>query len=180
MAHSEHWELVALDSPDRCQASFGNGQQCCVKKVPGTEFCIKHQSHKRNGNMYKVGAFKQRFEELVSHPDLRTLNEEVAVLRMTLESLISQTGGNQKTLILFSSKIVELIRGVRETITSCHRLELQTGKLLDKSQIITLAERIIAIISNHITDVAVLEQISEEIAQAIDQTAVELVKDWSD
>lgn len=172
MAHSEEWEVVPADSPDRCQASFSNGNQCRIKKVEGSDYCVKHQFRGTNGRsmrLYQIGAYQRRFEDFLNNPNLRSLHEEVGLARMTLESIVRECGADQKKLILFSSKILEMVKGIKETIQACHKLELSMGKLLDKNQIVILAERIIAIIALYVPDPATLELIGNEILQAVEE-----------
>ena len=38
---TEDYELVAEDSPERCQSTSG-GNQCRLKRVPGSNYCPMH------------------------------------------------------------------------------------------------------------------------------------------
>lgn len=171
----DNWEIVADDSPERCQAHFSKGFQCHARRAPNSEFCIRHQGgglvqQKRQMKLYHLAKYQARFEEQINHPSLKTLNQEVGILRMTLENIVNQCQ-DDKTLLLFSKQISDMVSKIRDVVLSCHRLEMATGQMLDKNQVITLGEQIVSIIASHVENPEIVEVIAEEIALAVENTA---------
>lgn len=174
---AQKWDIVEADSPERCQASFSKGSQCHVRAEPNSQFCFRHQpgDHLKSGRrarLFRLKEYQSRFEEFINNPEIKTLHEEIGILRMQLETIINETGGNRGKLILFTSQIAHLVSNIKETLTAAHKLEQATGKLLDKTQVIVFGERIVSILSNYIKDPQVLESIAEEIDSAINDVGL--------
>lgn len=161
-------ERVEADSPDRCQ-SGGKDGQCPYKKAPGYEFCPRHfgksesaQSQKRIRN-YRLGRFQARVEEFADNDQVKSLREEVGIARMLLEDIILRCSDDPNGLLLYNSKISELVMKIEKLVASCHKLEQATGMLMDKTMITNLADVFVNIIGKYVKDEEMLTNISNEI-----------------
>jgi len=161
-------ERVAEDSPDRCQGITKYGQ-CQFRKVPGSTFCSKHggnsvieKQKKESLNNYKLTKFKGRLCELSQNPNIKTLRDEVAILRMTLEERLNSLDG-PADLIIHSHVISELVIKINTLVTSCHKLESSMGLMLDKQAILQFGSEVVGIIGDEISDPAMLDRVANRI-----------------
>lgn len=70
-------------------------------------------------------------------------------------------------LILQSGPISDLVMKIEKVVGSCHKLEGAMGQLLDKQAILLFASQVIQIISEHITDAALVNLIADKITQSL-------------
>ena len=167
------WERVDEDSPDRCQSITPQGQ-CTLKKVEHSDYCPAHggnsvfQANERKElRNYRLNQFKNRVSELASSDSILSLREDIGILRMLIESKINQCN-NQTDLLLIAGPLSDLLMKVEKVTTSCGRLDMRLGRLLDKSKILQFAQTMVQIVSDEIDDNEVLEKISTRILGAID------------
>lgn len=158
--------------PRRCQAVHKNGQ-CLYVAMEHSNFCPMHGGNKAGEALrknikrqYDLAKWQNRMEEFADHDQVKSLREEIGLLRVMLETIVQQCkDANQ--LILWSSKIADLVMKVEKLVVSCNRLEANMGLLLDKSAALHLAGQMVEIIGKHITDPDAIDGISNEIALAI-------------
>lgn len=174
MLRDEKIERVAEDSPDRCQALVDHGtRQCINKKCEGSNFCMIHGGNKAKHSMerekisaYRLGKWKSRVQEFKDAPSIKSLRDELAILRMMLDERL-ELCNDAHELMISSGPISELIAKIEKLVVSCQKLDVQLGNMIDKSEAIHLAEMIIQIVNNHITDPEILKAISKEIETCI-------------
>lgn len=156
---------------DRCTATHKH-IQCPYIKVEGANGCPRHSAvhdhireERENLKNYRLTKWKHRVGELANTPNVKSLREEIGILRMILEEMLE--GCNDRIeLLLYSSRISDLVMKIEKLVVSCDKLENRMGLLLDKQSVLFLATQYIEIINNHIEDVTVLESINEEIVKA--------------
>lgn len=167
------FKRVADDDPRRCQQVVGRGKyQCSYERIEGSDFCIMHAGNQNNHNWrkeeqakafnYQLQKYRARVMEFAENPQVKSLREEVGVLRLLLEETLNKCQSTNE-LMIYSTKISGLVIQIEKLVTSCNTLETKTGQLLDKSVIIKLIEQIITIICAYISDVDLLEQLSRDI-----------------
>lgn len=168
-------ERVPEDHPNRCQASGAKGQ-CINKAVPGGKYCLVHggnkelnRQEKENIRNYQLAKFKSAFLRQADSPVLKTLHEEVAILRMVLENQINKCK-DDTDLMLNSHVIGELVVKIEKVVKSCHSLESSLGGVLDKGTLLTFSTKIIDIISREIEDTKTLNRISQGILDIVKDT----------
>lgn len=168
-------EKVEPDSPNRCQAIAKHGQ-CIMHKAPGSEFCLAHGGNKAEGKRqreglrnYQLTRFNARLQQLGDSSEIKSLRDEVAILRMIMEERLNQCRDNMD-LIYQSGPIGDLVLKIEKVVVSCHKLELATGSLLDKQAIMQFGSELISIISKTVTDEAALARISGAIYDTITRT----------
>jgi hypothetical protein len=157
--------------PQRCRAVTGSRQ--CTNKAPvGFEYCINHNSGERmrlrklEDRQYLVTQWRAKIDRHANSPMIKSLREEIGIARMMLENTLNRCD-DDNALELMSPKIMEMLSVLQKLIESCHRLEEKTQFLVDKNQIIVLAEQILNIIQQFVTDPNILTSIAEQIQSAI-------------
>lgn len=169
------WERVAEDDPRRCQGTIPTVGQCPNKAMDGSDYCPAHggnravETIKKNElKNYRLAKFKTRVTELGNSDHIFSLKEEIGILRMILEEKINACA-DVHDLILISGPLSDLVMKVDKITTSCERLESKLGNLLDRTKVMQFAQSIVQIISKHIEDDVILEQVADEILTVLEQ-----------
>ena len=156
------------DDPERCQAS-GKYGQCPYTSCDGSQYCPRHGGNKepqaqqqQEANMYRIKRYETRLQELSSSPKIKSLREEIALMRALLEELFGRIRSDNEILI-YQQRIADMIMKIQQLVTACMKLELKIGDTLDKNQLIKYTESIIEILSTHITDPTILDNIIEDL-----------------
>lgn len=147
--------IVRIDSPDdpeRCQLNTKHGQ-CQNKRAPDAQYCHYHNGYMQEANAerkrisnYHVARYQARLEKQANSPELKSLRDEIALLRILIEDRLNACR-TDTDLILQSGPISDLIMKVDKVVNSCHRLEANLGNLLDKTDLIQFASEVINILS---------------------------------
>ena len=173
MANYEEISRVEADSPLRCQASTAKGQ-CLNKATTEGGTCLVHGGNsaveaeeRKSIRNYQLSKWQSRLNRHADSPKLKTLNDEVAILRMMLEEKLNQCHDDHD-LMLNSHLISDLVVKIEKLVKSCHSLESSLGGLMGKQDIMEIAVKIIEIISNEITDEDILTSISNGILEIVE------------
>lgn len=176
------FERIEHDSdPNRCQGRMRkNTEQCYFKKIPGTQYCPRHAANatlqglqKEARQLYHLTRWKDKMNAKADHPELKSLREELGILRMVLEERINQCQ-DENELLMRAGAITEMVREITKTARMCHALELSVGSVLDKQQALIWVTEIGETLSRYIKDPDVLEMISEDILISLERhTGVE-------
>jgi hypothetical protein len=168
------WRVKEHSPAERCESSNAHGP-CPYCKVPGSEYCPRHGANKgiqaeakevtRN---YRLRQWKRRVGELADSDGIKSLREEVGILRMLLEETLNQCE-TPMDLLLYSQKMADLVMKIERLVVSCDKLENRMGLLLNKDSVLQLANTYVQIINNHIADPEVIERVSLEIAAATEK-----------
>lgn len=164
-------EKVEPDDPNRCQSVTGLGQ-CRNKSIPNATYCPIHISaHQKDikakqNRIYNLTKWRDKVHRHADNPRITNLAEELGILRMIMEGFESVVN-SENDLIIYSNQISELVTKIQRLVKDFHSLEKASGNLLDKSAAIKIAGDIIEIISRYVTDIKVMEQISEEIIDKV-------------
>lgn len=165
------FERAEPDDPNRCQAIVKNGQ-CPFKATEGV-YCPMHTADfkkdsysKKEVRNYRLAQWQHRISEFSDNEKVKSLREEIGILRIILESMLT-TCKDADHLLLYASKISDLVLKIEKVVSSCHRLEQSTGDLLDKTSIIHLCSSIVEIIGKYVQDQSILDLIGNEIVLAI-------------
>lgn len=162
--------------PNRCQSTVKEGQ-CPYLALEGTKACARHgglktqrQNEKKAAIMYNLQIWRKRMDELQDSPKSKSLSEEVAILRMTLEATAARCK-DAEDLFMMSSTISDLALKIEKVVKSCHSLEQSSGQLMDKSKAIAFASEVVEIVNRvvntTIADIDLREKIVDMIAQEI-------------
>lgn len=160
---------VAPDDPERCQSISGQAGQCPFKATDGTTSCPRHNAalvrvqKKEALRAYQLGKWQALVDNHADNDQVKSLRGEIGIARMTLETMI-QRCQDANDLIIYSGKLGEMISKIERLVVSCNRLEQHLGMTLDRNKIMTLAARIVEIVSEHVDDPEVF---SDDIIDAI-------------
>lgn len=180
-----------LDSPNRCQSIGAQGSQCMNEGLllqDGTyaKYCSMHggvdaanRLTESNKTQYRLAKWNRRIGEFAQNSQVKGLRDEIGILRMVLEEHLNKCN-DANDLILSSSIVSDIVLKIEKVVTSCHKLEASMGQLLDRQQIIQLAESIIAVISNHVTDPAVLAKLANDIGRVTEAQIISAEKRVTD
>jgi hypothetical protein len=164
------------DDPERCTGRTALGP-CPNKYVPGSKFCLRHggayalrKNEQEKVRMYKLTAFQQRHGELTAHADMKSLAGEIAIIRMTLEEVINSTGGNTNELLARIPSINMLANTTEKLVQSLQKIQERNNLLLDKAQIVTMGQGIIALLTKYVTDPEQLATIAMELTNVIEKS----------
>lgn len=156
---------------EMCYAVIAGGsRQCFYQKEPGSNYCILHGGkdvlEKKKVRNYNLQRYRQRVSELSDSEGIKSLREEIGIMRMMVEEILNMCDDTQD-LLSYSQKITSMIGQIERLVNSCHKLESSLGFLLDKNTLLTISEQIINIINIHVKDELVIDDISEKIGQLI-------------
>ncbi|SRR6266568_5497372 len=170
-----------VDHPDRCQGNQkgaypGHEGQCMFFKVQGDDYCQIHGGNltnvaTRSLNLYRIKKFDKRLGEFKIANGSRTIDEELALLRMMLEETVNKCEDSVE-LMLYSTKISEIIRDIKSLVLTADKLATKAGQLIGRNEAIVIAAKVIEIITAHISDPAILTKIGDDVALAFLQIEV--------
>jgi hypothetical protein len=117
---------------------------------------------------YRLQRWRQRVGEMADSSSVKSLREEIGILRVVLEEMLNQCTDTTE-LLLYSHRISDLVMKVEKLVTSCDKLENRLGLLLSKDAVLQLATTYVQIINNHVTDPEVIESISTEMLEVTEK-----------
>jgi hypothetical protein len=168
------WDHTKHSPSERCEGTISTGQ-CINCKVPGADYCPNHGANKqlqaRNREAvrnYRLQRWKQRVGEMAESDSIKSLREEVGILRVILEEMLNQCN-DSTDLLLYSQRMSDLVMKIEKLVSSCDRLENRMGLLLSKDSVLQLAATYVQIINLHVEDPDVVESISVDMLRATEQ-----------
>lgn len=172
-------EVPYPDHPERCQGrqnNKGREGQCLFFREEGSTFCIIHGAGFKNSavkelNLYRIKKYQKRLLELKSANGARTIDEELAILRMVLEEiLIKCEAEGDMGLLLYSIKISEMVRDIKNCVLVADKMATKAGQLIGRTEAIVIAGKVVQILSEEITDQSALGRIGERVLNAFTNT----------
>lgn len=167
------YERVREDDPERCQKVNGQGQ-CWFRRLEGSDYCKVHtpgivaaKASKERIRNYKLGQYQQRVGELADNSQVKNLREEIAILRLTLETTLNRCLG-ENDLLIHSNKIMMLAGQIQRLVESCHKIEQATGFLLDKIALTKIVFQIVEVCEKRINDEGMRALISNDIVALLE------------
>lgn len=165
------WRSLEHHPVERCVATVKAGQ-CPYIKVDNTDYCPMHGSNKgvitKNEEVkrnYQLQRWKSRINSFADNDQIKSLREEIGILRMVMEELLNRCE-DSTDLLMTSHRISDVAMKIEKLVVSCDKLENRMGLLLSKRAVVQLAGEYVQIINNYVTDPDVIEQISEEMLNA--------------
>jgi hypothetical protein len=169
------------DDPDlRCDFIINTGGQCANRIVDGCTRCPMHGANKQKEaienkslRLYRLAKFQNRAEELTDHSKVKSLREEIAILRILLEEKINRCA-DEHDLLLQSGPISDLVMKIEKIVASCHRLESSLGGLLDKTKIKQIANEMMNSVASRLGE-HLEDELSEDKLRDVTQLILEAV-----
>lgn len=164
------YKRVEPDDPTCCQGlnKFG---PCNLQAIEGQKYCRMHfgighkLAEEKASRNYLLNRYQHRVNNFADNDQIKSLREEIGILRMLLEQTINKCQ-NDTELLLYSNKISDLVVKIEKLVASCHKLELATGSLLDRSTVLMLGDVIIQIIGE-VCPPDKIQSVSERIMHSI-------------
>jgi hypothetical protein len=147
---------------------------CQKPPIPGSRWCEKHNPHTGSLqlNQYLIskrilGDSPQRH---AAADEVKSLKVEIALLRSIVEKRINMMESDAEFAAGMSG-LKDTFLAIEKLVSSCHNMEVKLGNLLNKSALVSLAQKIVHIIDQNLTDVPerdeIVAKIGGEIAEAI-------------
>lgn len=128
-----------LFDPKRCQATEKDGQ-CRNQAVEGVIYCPRHAGqHMLKSQMqvqYKLDnvKFSERFSEMLQSPRLRSLEDEIAQVKVLIEETLNQRDSDPRAMMQ-----VERLYPILERLTkTSHVIAKDTEDLMPKQSVLEL------------------------------------------
>lgn len=170
------FERVAFeDDPERCQATGTHGQ-CMYRRIRNkngilTNYCPRHSGRGQVSRNYNFAAqFQATIGAFAESKSLKSVAEEIGLMRMMVQTIVNRCE-NELDLILEADRIAKLVSEINKLVISCHKMEEATGQVLSKNIVVNIAGMMINILAKHVPDKAVLDQVGNEIYEAIASSA---------
>lgn len=168
-------EIVQPHDPRRCQFVASNGQCVYIKKEK-SNFCEIHaagstaKEKKFQLARYRLQQYQERVAEFSNDDEIKSLREEIGIMRMALEQVIVQCQ-SANDLLIRSDKISNMVGQIQRLVESAQKLEERNNNLLDRKIVIIIADSIVTLIGNYITDPDKLTEIGSKICESIENAA---------
>ena len=174
VAATRGWVKIENEfDPDRCEGVGRKGGQCLFKRCAPSKFCMRHGASQRfiaekkeRHRNYHLTKFRARINELADSPEIKSLREEIGIIRMMIETILNKCQ-DENDLIMFAGKLQHMIQQAQKLVESCHRLEERTGVLLDKQSILVVCDSLVKIIAIHVEDPDALDRIAEQMVDVV-------------
>ena len=166
---------MEANDPNRCQRTIPGGQ-CENEAIDGTKYCAIHDNTKGRTDPLKyylltnkvIGDSARRH---AASDEIKSLRDEIAITRGVIETRLNSLQ-TEAELAAAMPSLYQYIMAIEKLVSSCHTMEYKLGNLLDKTAILTLAQKMINIIdSNLAADIPdrdkIVEKIAKEMMQAI-------------
>lgn len=166
------FERCAEDAPDRCQATGREGQ-CPYRAVPGATMCARHggvqqqQAAARHDlKNYRLTKWKAKVGEKANNPHIRNLSDEIGIIRVMIEETLELVDGPNK-MLMYTDKISNLVGQVQRLVETSQKLDERNAELLPRNIIIVIADSIVTILGQYITDPDALLEVGKKICDVI-------------
>ena len=155
-----------LDDPNRCHGVRG-GDVCMNKAVNGSEYCEYHGDNKKsNISQYRLSKFQARLEEKAGQSNIKSLRDEIAILRITLEERLNSMQSPLE-ILTHTHTIGDMCLKIEKLVTSCHKLEKSMNNFMDETQATQFGLELVQIITRHVDDTKAIENIVNELSELI-------------
>ncbi len=173
--HDNQYVLIDGEfDPDRCHGTNAGTAQCKYKRIPPSHYCPIHgglgnQGLEKRAKLanYKLQQYSERVGELATSPEIKSLREEIGIVRMVLENILNQcTSAN--LLLTYTDKLSSLAGQISRLIETAQKLEERNSNLLDRKVVIVIADQIIDTIKLFVKDPDELLEVGRLITRTIE------------
>lgn len=163
-------ERAILES-DQCEGMTARGR-CPFKHTPNSAMCEMHNGNmieksleRKRVDLYKINKYQEKMRHISGHPDMRSLHNEIALLRIMIEDRFNMVN-EENDLLIHGGAIADLISKVNVSVMNMNKLEEKLGVLLSKEQAETFVDVLLTIIQEEVTDADTIVKIANRVAQA--------------
>lgn len=151
-------ERVGSNHPEVCQGNTGNGP-CQYKREEGSQFCGLHGGaassnarKTRELNNYKLsGLLAERANRIGDSSHIKSLADEIAMMRALLEATYSSIHSTQE-LLLYSDKLEKTAKLIGDLVEKWQKLQERNKELLGREDVLRIFDRILEEIIGQIGD----------------------------
>lgn len=160
--------------PDRCQWVTPTGQ-CTNEVLEGTKFCKTHSHGQDDGLKHYLitnHLVKESADRHNAVDQIKSLREEISLTRALIETRLNMA--HSEAEVMASMGVLHTyLSTVEKLVASCHKMDQSLGNLLDKSDLITLAQQLVTIISEELEDHPRRDEIIDKLTSKIIKTVTE-------
>lgn len=163
--------------PNRCQCVRGEGQ-CPNIAVEGTKYCEDHlgvghrsvRKHKWRNYILGNPDLQSRYDRFSAVEEMRSLRDEIALARAVIEKRLGEIH-TESDFLAACGTVNSYLQTIEKLVSSCHRMEVSLGNLLNKASIFALGKELVEILIEELEGVPgyeeIVDRISAKIASAI-------------
>lgn len=128
---------------------------------------LKNKAKKVKSNYY-LGKYQERVQDLATSPQVKSLREEIGILRMLLEVKVNSLENSDEFEFLKAVPVInDLISRIEALVASCVKIETNIGLTLDKNQIALLADAVVEVLSLALKDTSLSEDECSDLLQKV-------------
>lgn len=116
---------------------------------------------------YRLQQHGDRVAEFACDDEVKSVRQEIAFLRMTLEGVWNSCTDTNK-LLLKIDLIQQFVGNIQKTIESAQRMEERTNSLIDRKVVVVIADSMVNVISDYVKDPDALIEIAERLCASIE------------
>lgn len=128
----------ATTDAERCNGIIRGSMQCNMQRVEGGKFCVfhgggsvLHKQQERSLYKFRLDQYKNRFETLSDSSAIKNLRDEIAVLRLLVQSRFNQIM-NSDDMLMHSSQVSRLVKAIASLGESCAKIETSLDDVMDR------------------------------------------------
>jgi len=146
------------------------------KRIEGCDFCSACgdavqaiAQEKQRIRTYRLAKFQARMDDLVDHANVKSLRDEIAILRIVMEERLNSLSTPME-ILSHAHTISDLAVKIEKLVSSCHKIEKSMGEYLDKNTIVQLGMEIVQIVTRHVDDGKAIDNIAKDLSDVISRT----------
>jgi CHAD domain-containing protein len=155
MVKNGHWEGIAPEDAEHAHN--------CPRHA-GFEQASGHAA--KRSHDYRLQVWQERLDEFTESENVHSLRGEIGILRLMIEQILLMCT-DQHTLVMYTTKLANLIGKVETLVRTCAKLEASMGNVLDQTAAMTFAGDVVKLIRKHVKDDAIIDEISSGIINAL-------------
>lgn len=118
--------------------------------------------HEQSARQYKIEKYQNRIKDFRDNPDIKSLRDEIAILRILVEERMNSIK-DEFSMIAAAGPIAELISKIERTVRTCQAIEEKTGITLDRSQVMQIGDQLIGILIDAISSLNLPEDVTSSL-----------------
>jgi hypothetical protein len=159
---------MAPDDPRRCQYITPAGQ-CIKEATEGSDKCPSHGGKAKDALKAYLITCKYLGDSPNRHlaaQELKSLREEIALTRSMIETRMNMIE-SEAEFVASMPVFQSYMNTIATLVTACHQMEVKLGVLLSKSALLSLAQKMVEVISTNLQGIPGKDEIVEKVANEI-------------
>jgi hypothetical protein len=164
---------VGVDHPEVCGGNTGAGP-CTYQREVGSLYCPLHGAANSKGTAEKAelrnlrinSIYAQRAKDLTQNSGIKCLGDEIALMRVTLETVFNSIK-NENEMLMYADKIENLTKGVSNLVVAWQKLQERNKELLDRQTVMSIADGILEEIVRLVDNPDTIRQLADAIYNVV-------------